>query len=173
MGADGEVAVDHSDDAESEPGQSPHGIGILVQGFERAALLGFALALDQRDEEMLLVLEIDVERALRHVRGGCDITHAGGVEAARGEDVQGAVQDLAALVGIGAGDPAIAWSRLYRAFRAFRHLIPARSAGPAWQLRKRIEPIGSIWLDMHHAPRYFKRNRTGWFELTCRTPNVC
>ena len=47
-------------------------------------------------------------------------------------------------VGLGAGDPAIAWPRLYRVFRAFRHLVPARSAGPAWQLRKRIEPIGSI-----------------------------
>ena len=43
---------------------------------------GRALALvDQRGEERLLAVEVDVERALRHLRLAGDLAHAGGIEA--------------------------------------------------------------------------------------------
>ena len=59
--------------------------------------LRVAFLLDDRFEQFLFVLEIDVERALGDAGGAGDIVHAGGVEALGEEHVSGAVDDLTPL----------------------------------------------------------------------------
>ena len=129
----------------------------------------FALALDQRDEQMLLVLEIDIERALRDARRGGDVAHAGGVEAARREHRSCA--------------PSRIWRRLSGSAPATRRLrdVPscrwlrclAHCAGtPSSSLRCKKNRTSRFDLHLICACRRarFKLNRTRWFELIIAGP---
>src|SRR5581483_9132396 len=68
-------------------------------GVEGENLLGLdlALLLDDGLEQLLLRIEINVERALRHPRPAGDIAHAGGIEAMLQEHGAGPFEDLPAL----------------------------------------------------------------------------
>ena len=72
---------------------------IAVVGIEAAELLGLGLLLvpDESGEEIFLVGEIDVERALRHARSARDFVHAGAVEAVGQEDSPRPIEDLTPL----------------------------------------------------------------------------
>src|SRR5205814_1361515 len=54
-----------------------------------------------RLEQLFLALEVDVERALRDAGLAGDVAHAGGVEPLRQEHRARALDDLAALEGVG------------------------------------------------------------------------
>ena len=71
----------------------------MVIGVEVKRALGVdqALLVDDRLEQLLFVLEIDVERALRDACGACDVAHAGGVKAVLQEDRPRALDDLTPL----------------------------------------------------------------------------
>ncbi len=64
---------------------------------EHAFGMGQAFLLDHGLEQLLLVFEVDVERALRDAGGAGDVVHAGGIEALGQEDRAGAFDDLAAF----------------------------------------------------------------------------
>ena len=68
---------------------------IAVIEVERALGVDQALFVDDRLEQLLLVLEIDVERALGDAGRAGDVAHAGGVEASGQEDRPRALDDLA------------------------------------------------------------------------------
>ncbi len=70
---------------------------ILGVEIEHAFGVDQALLVNDGLEQLLLVVEIDVERALRHAGGAGDVAHAGGVEASRQEDGAGALDNLPAL----------------------------------------------------------------------------
>ncbi|WP_181301361.1 hypothetical protein [Bosea sp. 124] len=73
-----------------------------------------------------------------------------------------AVENLAAFVGVHARDAAIARGGFNDQLSSLVHCLIRQPDGV---LEKRIEPNGSMRLDMREAPRYFKFNRTDWFEL--------
>ncbi|MFO1141856.1 MAG: hypothetical protein U1E59_05600 [Amaricoccus sp.] len=84
-------------------GQDRGDVGVVGVELDEA-LGGRALALlDQRGEKRLLAVEVDVERALGHLRLAGDLAHAGGGEALGEEDAAGAVEDLLALGALGNG----------------------------------------------------------------------
>ena len=58
---------------------------------------GAALFLDQRFEQLFLVGEVDIDRALGDAGFARDVVHRGGFEALVDEDTAGAFDDLAAL----------------------------------------------------------------------------
>ena len=59
--------------------------------------LRFTFLLDDRFEQLFLVLEIDIERALGDAGRAGNVVHAGGVETLREEDRAGALNDLTAF----------------------------------------------------------------------------
>ena len=65
----------------SEPRQ--HGFDVMIGGVEveQPLRVGWAFDADDGLEQLLLVVEIDVQRALGHAGGAGDVAHAGGVEA--------------------------------------------------------------------------------------------
>src|SRR5690606_9478270 len=60
--------------------------------------------LEERDEQLLLRLEVEIDRAVRHAGGLGDLAHARRVEAVPREDLHRRVQDAVALV---SGAPAL------------------------------------------------------------------
>ena len=58
-------------------------------------------------EEVFLVAEIEVDRALGHLRGGRDLGDAGLVEPPPAERPDGRLEDAPALLGVGAGGSAL------------------------------------------------------------------
>ena len=62
--------------------------------------IGPLLLGDEFEKQLLLVLEIDIERALRHPGNPGDVVHAGGIETILMKDLAGAIEDLAALAGV-------------------------------------------------------------------------
>jgi hypothetical protein len=75
------------------------GLDVVVVGVEVEHALGLhgAFAAHDGGEQFVLVLEVDVERALRDAAGLGDVRHAGRVEAARKEHGARALDDLAPL----------------------------------------------------------------------------
>jgi hypothetical protein len=69
-------------------------VGIEI---EKPFRLQLALLLDDGFEQLLLVFEIHIERALGDAGGAGNVVHAGGVEALRQKDCAGALDDLAPL----------------------------------------------------------------------------
>ena len=85
----------------------------MVVCVEREDLLGLraALVLDDGLKQLLLALEVDVERALGDAGLARDRVHAGGVEALRQEQRARALDDLAPLgVFLADGRDERAWS---------------------------------------------------------------
>ena len=54
--------------------------------------------LEERDEQLLLRLEVEVDRSVGDAGGLGDLAHAGGVEAVPREDLHGGLEDAIALV---------------------------------------------------------------------------
>jgi len=81
-------------------------------------------AIEELDEDRALALEVEIERAARHARGGDEIADAGLVVAALREDAQRDVEELAAALvarGLGADDAAVALLLDLDASRCPRH----------------------------------------------------
>ena len=74
-----------------------HGFDVVIVRIEieNSFRLSFAFLLDDGFEQLLLVLEIHIERALGDAGGAGNVVHAGGVEALSEKDRAGALDDLA------------------------------------------------------------------------------
>ena len=112
-------------------------------------------AVDQPLEQVFLVLEIDVERALRDAGLGGDLVHAGRLEAEAHEAALGAIQNLRALDWILPRHPAT--------LGRIGLFVPRILHGCSPFL---FEPYGSISLDMVHREVYV--NRTDQFSYLSR-----
>src|SRR5262249_47356489 len=80
--------------------QSPeHALDVMIVVIELENLLGMRAALlaDDRLKQLLLALEIDIERALRHARCAGDLSHTGRIETLRQEHTARALDDLTPL----------------------------------------------------------------------------
>src|SRR5690606_36715495 len=83
------------------------------------------VALDDGGEQVFLVPEVDIERALRHARLARDVVHARRIEALAHEDTLRAVQYLLALHGIlaGGGPPVRLARHLRSGSTGFAHVF--------------------------------------------------
>lgn len=88
---------------EAAPGAREHGGDVVVGGIERehTLRLGRARLVGDRLEQLLLAVEVDIERALRDPRRAGDLPHAGAVEPLGQEHLAGAVHDLALFGAVG------------------------------------------------------------------------
>ena len=89
----------HRKRTKAMPSRVSTALNVVVVCVEREDLLGLraALLLDDGLEQLLLALEIDVERALGDAGLARDLAHAGGIEALGQEHRPRALDDLAPL----------------------------------------------------------------------------
>ena len=76
----------------------------IGDALERRAPFGDRLAhraLEQRDQQVVLAAEVEVDRAGRHAGGAGDVGHLRLEEAVAGEDLRRGFEDRVALVGDG------------------------------------------------------------------------
>ena len=85
------------DEAQAEPPQNRGRIGIVRLEPEQHLGQAAPLFQDQRLEECLLAVEIDIQGALGDARSLRDLAHAGAIEALRQEDPPRPVEDLPPL----------------------------------------------------------------------------
>ena len=97
---DGEVAV-AAEPFEVQPGDAAQPLGGIGDAVERGAALGEHLAhraLEDRDQQVVLALEVEIDGAGRHAGGAGDVGDLRLEEAVLGEDLGGGAQDGVALV---------------------------------------------------------------------------
>ena len=88
--------------AEMEPGDFPQPLDRIGQGVDAPPAVGDRLLhrpLEDRDEEVVLAAEVEVDRAGGDAGGAGDVGDLGVEEAARGEGIDRGAQQRVALVG--------------------------------------------------------------------------